>query len=37
MCRVRNPRRFDINPVPPEQAAAFLQETEVDVSKGRAR
>ena len=26
---------FYINPVPPEQAAAFLQETEVDVTRGR--
>jgi UDPglucose--hexose-1-phosphate uridylyltransferase len=26
---------FYINPVPPEQAAQFLHETEVDVSKGR--
>ena len=26
---------FYINPVPPEQAAAFLKEMEVDVSAGR--
>jgi hypothetical protein len=26
---------FYINPVPPEQAAAFLKEIEVDVSGGR--
>jgi UDPglucose--hexose-1-phosphate uridylyltransferase len=26
---------FYINPVPPEQAAAFLREVEVDLSKGR--
>jgi UDPglucose--hexose-1-phosphate uridylyltransferase len=28
---------FYINPVPPEQAAAFLHETEVDVAAGRKR
>jgi hypothetical protein len=31
------PGRFAINPVPPEQAASLLQETEVDVTASHKR